>query len=73
MPEEMREAVDDSDVTITWKCGLKQTIPTGIIRDSQFPKHKAILWDAWVLRHEDRYPKQAAEVRAKWKKVKEHG
>ncbi|MBP3802515.1 MAG: recombinase family protein [Oribacterium sp.] len=73
MPEEMREAADDSDITITWKCGIVQTVPTGIIRDSQFPKHKAILWDAWVLRHEDKYPKQAAEVRAKWKKVKDHG
>ena len=70
MPEEMREDADDSTMIITWRCGLTQTVSTGIIRDSQFPKHKAILWDAWVLRHEDKYPKQAAEVRAKWKKVK---
>ena len=73
MPEEMREAADDSDMTIRWKCGIVQTVPTGIIRDSQFPRHKAILWDAYVLRHEDKYPKQAAEVRAKWEKVKTHG
>ena len=73
MPEEMREAADDSTMTIVWKCGISQTVPTGIIRDSQFPKHKAILWDAYVLRHEDKYPKQAAEVREKWKKVKAHG
>lgn len=42
MPEEMREAADDSTMTIRWKCGVVQTVPTGIIRDSQFPKHKAI-------------------------------
>ena len=73
MPEEMREPADDSTMTITWKCGLAQTVPTGIIRDSQFPKHKAVLWDAYVLRHEEKYPRQAMEVRAKWKKVKKDG
>ena len=73
MPEEMRKDADDSTMTIVWKCGLKQTVSTGIIRDSQFPQHKAILWDAYVLRHEDKYPKEAAEVRAKWKKVNENG
>ena len=73
MPEEMREAADDSTMAIRWKCGITQEVPTGIIRDSQFPKHKAILWDAYVLRHEDKYPKEAAEVRAKWRKGSTHG
>ena len=68
MPREMRVNADDSTMTITWKCGLKQEVSTGIIRDSQFPRHKAILWDAYVLRHEERYPKQAEEVRKKWKR-----
>jgi hypothetical protein len=68
MPREMRVNADDSTMTITWKCGLKQEVSTGIIRDSQFPMHKAILWDAYVLRHEERYPKQAEEVRKKWKR-----
>ena len=73
MPEEMRRIADDCTLIIYWKFGKKQIVPSGVIRDSQFPRHKAILWDAYVLRHEDRYPELAAEVRAAWKKVNSHG
>lgn len=44
---------------------MKTTIPSGVTRDSHDPRHKAILWDGYLLRYPDRYPELAEEVRKK--------
>lgn len=63
--EAMAGEVDDRTITVTWKCGLMTTVPSGVVRDSQNPRHKAELWDGFILRYPDRYPKLAEEVRKK--------
>ena len=63
MEEEQRRILDDRTITITWRCGLKTTVPSGVVRDSHDPKHKAKLWDGYVLRYPDRYPQLAEEVK----------
>ena len=57
--------VDDRIINITWKCGMVTTVPSGVERDSHDPRHKAKLWDGYILRYPDRYPKLAEEVRKK--------
>lgn len=65
MDETQAKVLDDRTITITWRCGIKTTVPSGVVRDSQDPKHKAILWDGFILRYPDRYPDLAEEVRKK--------
>ena len=65
MEEATAKAVDDRTVTVTWKCGLITTLPSGVLRDSQHPRHKAILWDGYLLRYPERHPALAGEVRRK--------
>ena len=65
MEEDQRRILDDRTITIKWRCGLKTTIPSGVTRDSHDPRHKAILWDGYLLRYPDRYPELAEEVRKK--------
>ncbi len=55
--------LDDRTITITWRCGLTTTVSSGVRRDSQDPRHKAILWDRFVLRYPDRYPDLVKEIR----------
>ena len=62
MPEDVRKTVDDRTVTVHWKCGVNTTLPSGVSRDSQHPRHKAELWDAYLLRHPDKYPDYTADV-----------
>ena len=57
--------VDDRIINITWRCGMVTTVPSGVVRDSHDPRHKAKLWDGYILRYPDRYPKLAEEVRKK--------
>ena len=63
-PEQMK-VLDDRTVTVTWRCGLKTTVSSGVVRDSHDPKHKATLWDGYILRYPDRYPQLAEEVKRK--------
>lgn len=65
MDETVARAVDDRTVTITWKCGLTTTVPSGVVRDSHDPRHKAELWDNFILRYPERYPALAEQVRKK--------
>ena len=64
------EAVDDRTITITWRCGLTTTVPSGVVRDSHDPRHKAKLWDGFVLRYPERYPELAEEIRLKQENLK---
>ena len=57
--------VDDRNVTVKWRCGLESTVPSGVLRDSQDPRHKAILWDGYLLRYPERFPKLTEEVKRK--------
>ena len=57
--------IDDRTVSIHWKCGVVTTLSSGVLRDSQDPRHKAKLWDAYLLRYPDKYPKLVEEVRKK--------
>lgn len=59
------EALDDRTITIEWKCGLRTTLPSGVVRDSHDPRHKAELWDGYLLRYPERHPELAEEVRRK--------
>ena len=63
MEPEQAKVLDDRTITITWRCGLMTAVPSGVIRDSHDPRHKAKLWDGYLLRYPDRYPKLAEEVR----------
>ena len=63
MEPEQAKVLDDRTITITWRCGLMTAVPSGVVRDSHDPKHKAKLWDGYLLRYPDRYPKLAEEVR----------
>ena len=65
MEENQRHFLDDRTITIRWRCGLKTTVPSGVTRDSHDPRHKAILWDGYLLRYPDRYLDLAEEVRKK--------
>ena len=65
MDETQAKVLDDRTITITWRCGIKTTVPSGVVRDSHDPKHKAGLWDGFILRYPDRYPDLAEEVRKK--------
>ena len=65
MEPEQAKVLDDRTITITWRCGLMTAVPSGVVRDSHDPKHKAKLWDGYLLRYPDRYPKLAEEVRKK--------
>lgn len=62
MPGAVRKSVDDRVIYIHWRCGLVSKIPSGVIRDSHDPKHKAKLWDAYLLRYPDRHPELTDEV-----------
>lgn len=65
MEPEQAKVLDDRTITITWRCGLMTAVPSGVVRDSHDPRHKAKLWDGYLLRYQDRYPKLAEEVRKK--------
>ena len=65
MPADLMDKADDRTVTIHWRCGLETTLPSGVIRDSHDPRHKAQLWDAFILRYPERTPALAEEVRKK--------
>ena len=65
MDEAQAKVLDDRTITITWRCGLTTTVPSGAVRDSHDPRHKAKLWDGYILRYPDRYPALAEEVREK--------
>ncbi len=54
--------IDDRTITIIWRCGMVTTVPSGVIRDSDDPKHKAKLWNSFILRYPERYPKLAEEI-----------
>lgn len=57
--------IDDRTVSVHWKCGIVTTVSSGVVRDSQDPRYKAGLWDAYLLRYPERYPELAEEVRKK--------
>lgn len=63
-PDAVKE-MDDRTISIKWKCGLVTTLPSGVKRDSQHPRHCAELWDNFLLRYPDRYPQLTVEVRKK--------
>lgn len=65
MDPEQVKVLDDRTITVTWRCGLKTTVSSGVVRDSHDPKHKAALWDGYILRYPDRYPQLVEEVRKK--------
>ena len=65
MEPEQAKVLDDRTITITWRCGLMTAVPSGVVGDSHDPRHKAKLWDGYLLRYQDRYPKLAEEVRKK--------
>ena len=65
MEPEQAKVLDDRTITITWRCGLMTAVPSGVVRDSHDPRHKATLWDGYRLRYQERYPKLAEEVRKK--------
>ena len=65
MGPEQAKVLDDRTITITWRCGLLTTGLSGVVKDSHDPKHKAKLWDGFILRYPDRYPKLAEEVKQK--------
>ena len=62
MEESQRRILDDRTITIKWRCGLRTIVSSGVIRDSHDPRHKAILWDGYLLRYPGRYPNLAEEV-----------
>ncbi len=39
---------DDATITVTWKCGIRQTVPSGVVKPTQNPRHKAALWNTEV-------------------------
>ena len=55
--------IDDRTISIHWKCGSVTTLSSGVLRDSQDPRHKAELWDAYLLRYPSQFPKLVEEVR----------
>lgn len=55
--------IDDRTVSIRWRCGIVTTLSSGVLRDSQDPRHKAELWDAYLLRYPEQFPELAEEVR----------
>ena len=65
MEPDAAKELDDRTISIKWKCGLVTTLPSGIKRDSQHPRHCAELWDGFLLRYPDRYPQLTEEVRKK--------
>jgi hypothetical protein len=65
MPPEVRKNADDRTVTIHWRCGIATVMPSGVVRDSHHPRHKAELWDNYILRYPERYPNLTEEVRKK--------
>ncbi len=65
MDPETSKLLDDRTISIKWKCGLVTTLPSGIKRDSQHPRHGAELWDNFLLRYPDRYPQLTEEVKTK--------
>jgi hypothetical protein len=65
MEPDAAKEVDDRTISIKWKCGLVTTLPSGVKRDSQHPRHCAELWDGFLLRYPDRYPQLTEEVRKK--------
>ena len=65
MDAEQARILDDRTITITWRCGFSTTVPSGAVRDSYDPRHKASLWDGYVLRYPERYPTLAEEARKK--------
>ena len=56
-------AIDDRTVSVCWRCGLTTTLSSGVLKDNQDPRRKAEMWDAYILRHPDRYPQLATEVK----------
>jgi site-specific DNA recombinase len=65
MDPETAQERDDRTISIKWKCGLVTTLPSGVKRDSQHPRHVAELWDGFLLRYPERYPQLTEEVRKK--------
>lgn len=65
MEPDAAKELDDRTISIKWKCGLLTTLPSGVKRDSQHPRHCAGLWDGFLLRYPDRYPQLTEEVRKK--------
>lgn len=55
--------IDDRTICISWKCGLETTVPSGVERNSQDPRYKAKLWDAYVMRNPEIYPELVEEVK----------
>lgn len=35
----------DETIRIFWKCGISQTVPSGVVKATQNPRHKAALWN----------------------------
>lgn len=54
---------DDRTLTVFWKCGMKTTVPSGVRRDSQHPRHIAELWDGYLLRYPERHPELAKQAK----------
>lgn len=55
--------IDDRTVSVHWKCGIITTLSSGVLRDSQDPRHKAELWNAYLLRYPSQFPELVEEVR----------
>lgn len=60
-----KSGIDDRTVSIHWRCGIVTTISSGVLRDSQHPRYRAELWDAYIQRNPEQYPELAEEVRKK--------
>ena len=64
--------IDDRTIQISWKCGLISVMPSGIVQDNQNPRHKAKLWDAYLLKHPDKFPELTKEVEARQQLLEEN-
>ena len=52
---------DDRTITLAWRCGIKTTVPSGVNRDSRLPRHRAELWEGYLLRYPDKFPELLEE------------
>lgn len=57
--------IDDRTISIHWRCGIVTTVSSGVLRDSQHPRYRAELWDAYLLRYPEQFPELAEEVQKK--------
>ena len=62
-----QDAADNRTVSIHWRCGVVTTVPSGVRIDSQDPRRRAEVWDAFILSNPDRYPQLIEEIQAKMK------